>query len=330
MERLLKKTMQGRVIIVVDDIERCDEDKAKEFVFFTRAAASLAHCFVLFLTDYDHLKTILSKSSGNAPHNQSEKQGTLYFEKFFNVRIDLPDLDIRSAMESLEDAGAVQLKKELCPDGYQVPSQIYWSIINGKWFGNSNEIRFLKSQQVKLNQNKVNKEKSEIEKEKTRVRNALAQITKERDLWLSHLSNPRSMKKFYQKWNEYTERLNGAYASQDEKVKLKEDDLQDFLSLVQADKVMFFLAYIYVYWPIVYKEIEKSPAEFFEKYQGHPAYNRSYNAEGVDCIDPMYLLAKLGDGPVFSITNNSPARRISLTKVDIEFDGTYIRASVLA
>lgn len=67
---------QKRIIIVVDDLDRCTQEKIMEFLFFIKEIAMLNRCVVFFLVDYEELKEKLELKDE-------------YLEKFFNYKMTL-------------------------------------------------------------------------------------------------------------------------------------------------------------------------------------------------------------------------------------------------
>ena len=55
----------GRLIIVVDDIERCKSSKALEYLFFIKEIASMRQCISIFLTDHQVLDKIAKDALPN-------------------------------------------------------------------------------------------------------------------------------------------------------------------------------------------------------------------------------------------------------------------------
>jgi len=77
-----------RIVIVVDDIERCTEEKIMDFLFFAKELAMLRRCVVVFLTDIEKLKYI-------------ESIDEEFLEKFFNYRINLKKADLDEILKSI-------------------------------------------------------------------------------------------------------------------------------------------------------------------------------------------------------------------------------------
>lgn len=81
MERTYKN---GKLIVIVDDIERCDRNTAREYLFLIKEVATMKGCISVFVTDYDMLNKVVSTEA-------VAKSANDFLNKFFNYRIDLRD-----------------------------------------------------------------------------------------------------------------------------------------------------------------------------------------------------------------------------------------------
>lgn len=91
INNLIRTTLKNRrIVIIVDDIERCTEEKIMEFLFFTKEIAMLNQCVVIFLTDCSKLVEI-------------EKIDEEFLEKFFNYRINLKKVDSEEILKASID-----------------------------------------------------------------------------------------------------------------------------------------------------------------------------------------------------------------------------------
>lgn len=92
---------QDKILIIVDDVERCDTTKAQQFIFFIKEIATLSNCVTLFLTDFDYLsRRQLSNETENS--DIQENIDYRFYEKFFNYRIDVPPLIISETLDWID------------------------------------------------------------------------------------------------------------------------------------------------------------------------------------------------------------------------------------
>lgn len=86
LSNLLSKVLNNRkILIIVDDIDRCDNDKSKQFIYFIKEVATVKNCISIFLCDINKLIYTLNEHTKETPLQ--------YFDKFFNEIIFLHHLD---------------------------------------------------------------------------------------------------------------------------------------------------------------------------------------------------------------------------------------------
>ena len=266
IERLLRDAMtDSRIIIVADDIERCDEQKAKEFLFFAREAATLSHCAVIFITDYDYLAEKVEDAS------ETRNPGLSYLEKFFDIRFDVPDMEIEHIRALFQN----ELKTTL--EVVPVPS-FEDNALDGEWFHD--------------------KTFQQLEEDSKLVKKELLLAEKERRT--ADLSNARNLVKIFRKLMEYYDAMEKAFT----RYRNQADDrakLTDFLRIILSDRVLFFLAYLYVVFPREYDLLQKDVSGYFHAFEDAPAFPDSHEPQDVS----RSLIGKLGDGLFFDIWDNS-------------------------
>lgn len=85
LEEIIKRSYKdGKLVVIVDDIERCDEKTAREYLFLIKEVATMKNCISIFITDYEMLEFIVSKDTAS-------NSSTDFLNKFFNYRINLLD-----------------------------------------------------------------------------------------------------------------------------------------------------------------------------------------------------------------------------------------------
>jgi hypothetical protein len=89
LSKLLFDNLENsRILIIVDDIERCSSDKAKSYLFLIKEIATMSRCITVFLADIDELKKTCNLDES-------------FFEKFFNLTINLAKLEPAEVLLSL-------------------------------------------------------------------------------------------------------------------------------------------------------------------------------------------------------------------------------------
>lgn len=91
LSRLIESELDEKIIIVIDDLERCQKDKIKDFLYFIKEISVIHRCITVFLTDYNQLK-------------DNSELSIEFLEKFFNYIINLhPVSDYEIITHSIND-----------------------------------------------------------------------------------------------------------------------------------------------------------------------------------------------------------------------------------
>lgn len=221
-ELLAQALGRDKLVVVVDDIERCAPEKARQFVFFMKEIATMDRCVSVFLTDYRHLT---ADEAGESPY--------AYFDKFFHRRLDIAgiaDADQREAMEYYERTGGVPLRT-LYP-GTRSPSQVF-QLLAERW-----------------------------ERYISQAAAGAAQKAEQRyRLFREKLSLPRTLNKIYGALREYEAELTERYQGVDrgelslyfEKIRL--DELLFFLAFVREGVPQLYADMLQRGWPRMEEEL---------------------------------------------------------------------------
>lgn len=96
LDKLIKDVMKDeRIIIVVDDIDRCSDEKATETMFFVKEIATRSNCVSFFLVEYNKLKeSKIIKEFGDG-----------FLEKFFNRVVAINKADYTEILKRFHDPG---------------------------------------------------------------------------------------------------------------------------------------------------------------------------------------------------------------------------------
>ncbi len=158
---------KSRILIIIDDIERCSPEKAKSYLFLMKEFAMMNCCIAIFLADIDELKKACTLDES-------------FFEKFFNLTISLVTVDIDEIISNLGEisAEASDLRQEII----KILKQFDISIEKAE------KELFLYVQ---------NQERQEYKE------NRIRSIKEDKERFILELSNPRRVRKV----TEYYERL---------------------------------------------------------------------------------------------------------------------------
>ena len=163
LSRLLEEELEEKIIIVIDDLERCKEDKILEFLYFIKEISVLHKCVIIFLTDYNKL---IDK---NSDYFTDE-----FLEKFFNYRFNLqPVSDYEIITNSINDKVFIKLLEDI--------KKIY-----------EDKIENVSSRSYFGTEDPAENEKRK-EEEITSIKN-------DYQFFVDQIQNPRRLKKIYNKY----------------------------------------------------------------------------------------------------------------------------------
>lgn len=104
---------KSRILIIIDDIERCSPEKAKSYLFLMKELATMNCCIAIFLADIDELKKTCTLDES-------------FFEKFFNYTLSLVTVDFDEIISSLSEFSAEA--SDLCQEIKKILKQFDNSI----------------------------------------------------------------------------------------------------------------------------------------------------------------------------------------------------------
>lgn len=227
LETCISAVMKGdKILVIVDDVERCEAKKAQQFIFFIKEIATMRNCIAIFLADYEYLKQTLSF---NAEKDEDERRRKEYFffEKFFNCRIDIPPVTFEDAIEKLEAEVAGPAQKL----GMRTPAELF--------------LRFEQKFKYQAERYREQANGKKDAKERDYMLSCAEELDQLSGLLRSNLSVPRMLVKYYHEMKRVYSRLIKQYA---ENGMLKEKTSRFFLR-IRFDEIAFLLTYIEVCAP---------------------------------------------------------------------------------
>lgn len=275
LEQLLAKALgEDKIIVVVDDIERCDKDKARQFVFFIKEIATMKNCISIFATDYEHLV----ESELN-----TKKKEKVFFEKFFNYRINLTTVPYDKAMPAFEKCGFI--KQNLSSTNYLKPSAVVKLFIERyeKAIGTeeSKQIRNLgeKDQEEKIKQDRI------------------SVLQNYRQCFLTHLEHPRSLAKLYSTYTGYVDRICTSFS--DDLISTNLEKIVFYLNKIKFSESIFLLSFIEACIPSEFEEMKE---------HGIWVYLSDLNIKAKEKNDKQLIISLAQEywfgEPLFSLTSN--------------------------
>jgi len=159
-----------RILIIVDDIDRCSPEIAKTFLFFVKEVATMSHCVSLFLVDSKKLKTECKLESD-------------FCEKFFNRRLTLANFDIDDYLKSND--------KEVSIQGLN-----YKEALKNILTAFDNQIKTVE-QQLTFSDDQKKKKEQDIE-----------EIKKRQETFMKDITNPRRINMYDEQYSFLQKRYN--------------------------------------------------------------------------------------------------------------------------
>jgi len=219
------------IIIIVDDIERCSDNKIKQLMFFVKEIATMKRCISLFLVD--DLKLFKNSGLGNDKASAAE-----FVDKFFDEVISLRSISISENIERFNDNIFEK----------HIDSLIEYFI---KRIENVNGETVIDANHSQEFEDEKKKKLEEVE--------ANAQIMK------SMFSNPRRLKKIYSFYDRYCSAINGIIESIDN-TSPKKEELKQFLNNIEYTKQILFISIIQDSFNEQYNQIADEKIDSIIKY----------------------------------------------------------------
>lgn len=294
LETCISAVMKGdKILVIVDDVERCEAKKAQQFIFFIKEIATMRNCIAIFLADYEYLKQTLSFDAEKDEDERRRKE-YFFFEKFFNCRIDISPVTFEDAIEKLEAEVAGPAQKL----GMRTPTELF--------------LRFEQKFKYQAERYREQANGKKDAKERDYMLSCAEELDQLSGLLRSNLSVPRMLVKYYHEMKRVYSRLIKQYA---EHGMLKEKISRFFLR-IRFDEIAFLLTYIEVCAPY---------EAFCLKEQGV-----TYLQFPEDPVSPTRkLIRKLGEDLLYSgihiYIGENEAYRYSKA---IQFTEAYIRRDI--
>ena len=227
LEGCISATLKNdKILIVVDDVERCDIEKAQQFIFLIKEIATLQNCITIFLTDYEYLNQRVNLSVEGESEKLNSKNG-FFYDKFFNYRIDIPLLDCEESLDILWQ----ELRKDAEGFRFRQPHELF-AIFSRRLLDAEDEC--VNSEKVAENQSTKKAQQFQAE-----------EMIRLRDIFNNSLLTPRMLVKFRETMKGKCRDLRQIYMQEGAMA----ENTSKFFSLIRFDEILFLLVYIEVCTP---------------------------------------------------------------------------------
>lgn len=241
LESLMEKALgKDKLIIIVDDIERCAPEKAREFLYFIKEIATMRCCISIFITDESYLP---------APDSEKDSQA-IFWDKFFNYHITVGVIaSIDSIKYYEEEIKSVSVSNKYYPER---PSKVYQDLLEDlQNRAESNGVISVFQKAFNQNQDKADSKAEEnAKKRRDYLYSCITRLE-------GQLSLPRTTHKFCRVYYDTYETLMTFYKA------IPTDELQQYFEFLQLPKLLFIWAYLCVCYPIEVEEIRKNRFHFY-------------------------------------------------------------------
>lgn len=224
------------IVIIVDDIERCSDNKIKQLIFFVKEIATMNRCISLFLVDDFEL----FKNSGLGDDTSTAAE---FVDKFFDEVISLRNVSISESIERFKDT-------------------IFENHINSL-------IEYFEKRIEKVNNETVSgtNQSQKLEEKKNRI----AEIQEKEQKMKIMFSNPRRLKKIYSFYDRYCSAINNLIESIDND-STKKVELTQFLNNIEHTKQILFISIIQDSFNEHYNQIANDKIDSVIKYLPHECW----------------------------------------------------------
>ena len=259
MEEVLGRT--DKLLIIVDDIERCEPEKAREFLYFVKEIATMKCCVSIFITDDNSLPL---------PDHIKREDNATFFEKFFNYRICLSPIQVLEMLEYYER----KVYSPKAPHEFQIdlPSVVYPKLqerLRERIGSIQMEIEMLQGGDLKQNEYKKD------------GKNRQADVLTYMERLEETLSRPRTLTKFYEAYHRLCMSLREHYGTP------HPEELPAYFEFLKLSELLFLLAYLEACFPTELEDIQRKG---FQSYLSHGEERRE---------EPKSFLTALMEGMLF-------------------------------
>lgn len=240
LSALIARAMNnGRIIVVVDDIERCHKDKIKDYLFFVKEIASMERCIPIFVTDYHRLVEQIKDSDDN-PH--------VFLDKFFNYTVHVTCSAVEEVIAEMQEELDRALAETAIP---YIQKANIGDVIEGF---RKKLTSLVSSEQEKGDNTKPGAENDQKEHEKT-----LTPQKKIRNKFQSDMNNTRTVVHVCTKMIHYYKVLGNQYGNERTRtIKVSDAQIETYGEQIELHNVIFFIAYVECCMPMEFNCIAKS------------------------------------------------------------------------
>ncbi len=228
LQNILSEALGSKkLIIIVDDVERCDPDISIQYIRFIKEITTFNKSVVIFLSDYEELLKL---------PNISDK----YIQKFIDYRFDIRVLNYREILSYItkKHPNIINFIDDI---NFDISSEI------------DNILFKYKSEIINLKNNRMNKKD-----DYNAITSNINILTTKHDELEKKLNNPRVLNKLCE--NIINKKNSIIYNLKNEK---NSNDLVVFLKNINITKSVVTIALIQTLFPLEYEKIKRSSLKYY-------------------------------------------------------------------
>ena len=231
----------GKLVVIVDDIERCDKNTAREYLFLIKEVATMKGCVSVFVTDYNMLNGIVS-NDGTTTSSPD------FLNKFFNYKIDLLEeqpsdiLAFYDGYFNQNDPSFWAIYKLICKS----PSTWYKEAIAGL--------------RANLQELEDDEKRCHYSQEDRKIK--AHQVQQQKDclmLFTRLLKNPRNVAKFYNVFRNHVRTCGKSLV-----LSSNSNEVTKYISSRNIGQVLYLLSFMEVFLPNEHKQLKKHGSQYID------------------------------------------------------------------
>lgn len=231
----------GKLVVIVDDIERCDKNTAREYLFLIKEVATMKGCVSVFVTDYNMLNGIVS-NDGTTTSSPD------FLNKFFNYKIDLLEeqpsdiLAFYDGYFNQNDPSFWAIYKLICKS----PSTWYKEAIAGL--------------RAYLQELEDKEKRCHYSQEDRKIK--AHQVQQQKDclmLFTRLLKNPRNVAKFYNVFRNHVRTCGKSLV-----LSSNSNEVTKYISSRNIGQVLYLLSFMEVFLPNEHKQLKRHGSQYID------------------------------------------------------------------
>lgn len=237
----------GKLVLVVDDIERCEREKIKNYVILIKELATMRKCVTIFVADHERLV-------GAGDNKTAIEENRLFYEKFFNYKLKVSQETDETTWEEFVKLGHLCVLEKIC--------QVSLKEIYTNWIAELNNVvknMYPDEDYYVKHRAGTDSERQRQEKEKERAKQKAERAAAQVEHLRSQFTNPRTVIKIIRDMELTCKRIEEA----NDRTELESEAISKYAKQIKLDQVVLLLSYIKTQFPRESGELQAQGQSFF-------------------------------------------------------------------